>query len=136
MKTLKPFLALIGGLLRAVSAQSQTKKVLFIGDSITTANNMPDMLYQLALSNGDTLIYDVYAPAGHTLQLHSSDTITYNKINSDDWDYVVLQENIQLAALDPVTDVYPYAAKLDSAILSTDSCRETIFFMTPAYKFG
>ena len=59
----------------------QTKEVLFVGNSYTYVNDLPNMVKQIALSFGDTLIYDQNTPGGATLQMHSTNTQTLSKIS-------------------------------------------------------
>ncbi|MCX6296135.1 MAG: PKD domain-containing protein [Bacteroidetes bacterium] len=111
----------------------QNRKVLFIGNSYTYVNNLPQTIADIALSKGDTINYDSSAPGGYTFNLHTTNATTISKINSQEWDFVVLQEQSQLPSFDPVqvaVDVFPFAHMLDSMILNNDSCSETIFYMT------
>lgn len=112
---------------------SQNFKVLFIGNSYTYVNNLPQVIADIATSLGDTLTHDSSAPGGYTFNLHTSNVTTLSKINAQSWDFVVLQEQSQLPSFDPAqvsVDVYPYARQLDSLILINDSCTETFFYMT------
>jgi hypothetical protein len=117
----------------------ETKKVLFIGNSYTFSNNLPQMLADVAFSVNDTVIFDSNTPGGYTLQAHSTNSVTLNKIMSGGWDFVVLQEQSQLPSF-PVnqvqTDVFPYARILDSIINEYNPCAETMFFMTWGRKNG
>src|SRR5690554_1148237 len=74
----------------SISSQT-TKKVLFIGNSYTAANNLPSMVNNMAQSTTDVLIFESNTPGGFRFINHASNTTTLNKINSNDWDYVVLQ---------------------------------------------
>lgn len=97
------------------------------------------MLYQLALSGGDTIQYDSNTPGGYTLEDHWNSLTTQYKINQQTWDYVVLQAQSQEPALDSafVTNwVLPYADALDSIIHLNDSCTQTVFYMTWGRKNG
>ena len=49
----------------------QNKEVLFLGNSYTYVNDLPNMVKQIALSFGDSLNYDQNTPGGATLQMHS-----------------------------------------------------------------
>ena len=112
---------------------AQTTSVLFIGNSYTYVNDLPQTLHDLALSKGDSIIFDSSAPGGYTFQMHSVYATTIAKINLRQWDYVVLQEQSQMPSFPPAqvaTDTYPYATRLDSMILANDNCTETIFYMT------
>jgi PKD repeat protein len=118
---------------------SQSYDVLFLGNSYTYSNNLPEVLYQLALSNGDTVNYDSNTPGGYTFELHSTNQTTIEKIKERKWDYVVLQEQSQRPSFPPsqvAVEVYPYAIMLDSMIKASDECTETVFFMTWGRKYG
>lgn len=133
LKSMKKLLSLFLLLLISIAGNSQTKKVLFVGNSYTYVNNLPQTLADLALSLGDSVQFDSSAPGGYTFQLHTTNATTLAKIALAPWDYVVLQEQSQLPSFDPTqvaTDVYPYARQLDSLILANDSCTETLFYMT------
>ncbi len=51
---------------------AQSLDVLFIGNSYTYANNMPQMVSELALSFGDTLNFESSTPGGATFNTHQS----------------------------------------------------------------
>lgn len=120
-------------------AFSQTYKVLFIGNSYTYSYNMPGILASLADASGDTIIHLSSTPGGHTFEQHVVNQTTISYINSDDWDFAVLQEQSQRPSFAPwqvVQEVYPYAVKLDSMIKENNSCTETMFYMTWGRKYG
>lgn len=97
------------------------------------------MLYQLALSGGDTIQYDSNTPGGYTLQMHTQNATTLQKINQQSWDYVILQAQSQEPSVDTpyvVANVFPYARMLDSLIHVNDSCTQTMFYMTWGRKNG
>ncbi|MBS1687131.1 MAG: hypothetical protein JSS96_00280, partial [Bacteroidetes bacterium] len=54
-------------------AHGITKRVLFLGNSYTYVNNLPQMVADVAASVGDTLIYDYYAPGSYSIGNHSLD---------------------------------------------------------------
>ncbi len=122
-----------------LSAQSANLKVLFLGNSYTEYNNLPKLLSSLALSTGDTILTDANTPGGHTLMGHSNNAVSLAKINSQAWDYVVLQDQSQLPSF-PEADVqemvYPFARKLDSLIHLRNPCTQTMFYMTWGRKNG
>ena len=133
----KILLALI--ILGTSNLKAQPKKILFVGNSYVYTNNLPLVLYNLALANGDTIIYDSSAPGGYTFAQHTTNATTLAKINAQNWDYVVLQEQSQMPSFPPgqvQTDTYPFAAQLNDLILANDSCTETVFFMTWGRKYG
>lgn len=70
-----------------------TVKILFIGNSLTFFNNMPDMLKEISEAAKKDFYIDQITPGGKSLQSHSTDIDTINKINERKWDYIVLQSN-------------------------------------------
>lgn len=139
----KALLLLLGCILAAgMQAQAQVKKklrVLFIGNSYTATNTMPNIVRDIATTMGDTLDVDYNAPGGFTFEGHSTDAGTIGKIFLGNWNYVVLQEQSQRPAFsDPevARDVFPYARVLDSLVHKYNACGRSIFFQTWGYKNG
>jgi PKD repeat protein len=122
-----------------LASYSQQTKVLFIGNSYTYVNDLPQLLKNLALSFGDTIYTDQYTPGGYQFNQHAVDATTLSKIASLNWDYVVLQEQSQKPSFPPTqvqSDVYPYATILNNAIKTNSACTETVFYMTWGRKNG
>ena len=124
------------------SSVAQTGKnisVLFIGNSYTYTNNLPQMLQQIGYTMGDSIFVDSYTPGGYSLLQHSQDTNAINKINQQPWDYVVLQDQSQRPSFEPAfvdTAVIPYALFLDSVVHANNACTQTVFYMTWGRKYG
>ena len=111
---------------------AQPVKILFLGNSYTAVNNLPNLVYNFALSKGDTLITNSYTPGGYTFQQHSVDSNAIAKIYSNQWDFVVLQEQSQYPSFPPAqvaAEVYPYASLLDSMRHDNKPCIVTVFYM-------
>jgi hypothetical protein len=114
---------------------SQTR-VLFIGNSYTAVNNLPQLTADCALSIGFAgMPMEVASstPGGTTFQMHTTNASSQALINEGNWDYVVLQEQSQLPSFPEgqvLTDCFPFAAQLNNQILAVDSCTETVFYMT------
>lgn len=70
-------------------------RALFLGNSYTSVNNLPQLIRDVALSAGDTLIFDSHAPGGYRLSDHNGDPVSQNKIISGGWDYVIIQGQSQ-----------------------------------------
>lgn len=121
------------------AGQSVTRSALFLGNSYTASNNLPELVSQLAESAGDKLDYGSNTPGGYTLQSHTTNTTSVNQIMQGGWDFVVLQEQSQRPSF-PLwqvqQDVFPYARHLDSVINEYNPCGETMFFMTWGRKNG
>lgn len=121
------------------NVNAQTKHVLFIGNSYTGVNNLPQLIKDVAASFGDTLITDANIPGGSQFNQHAVNTTSLAKINSRNWDFVVLQEQSQKPSFSPTqvaNDVYPYAYQLNNSIKANYTCTETVFYMTWGRKNG
>lgn len=136
---MKTILLTIASCLICTLLFADTKKVLFIGNSYTAQNNLPELVKQLALAGGDTLIYESITPGGATLEQHASNPATINTILSSNWDFVVLQEQSQRPSFSDAQvadEVFPYASYLDSIVKSNDDCIGTVYYMTWGRKNG
>lgn len=137
---MKKFLLLSGFiLLTVVFANAQVKKILFLGNSYTGVNNLPEKVSMLASSLGDSVWYDSNTPGGYRLMNHATNPVTLQKIRQHDWDFVVIQAQSQEPSFPPqqvADEVLPYAAILNDSIKSNNPCSETVFFMTWGRKYG
>lgn len=123
-----------------LNLSSQTKKkILFIGNSYTYVNNLPQLVADIALSKSDTVVYDSNTPGGYTFNMHSQDATTLQKIKSQQWDVVILQAQSQEPAFSPsqvMSQTYPYAKKLCDSIRANNPCTEILLYMTWGRKNG
>ena len=133
----KYFLFLLFGAL-LVNAQT-TKKVLFLGNSYTQYNNLPSLVAQSATSTNDVLIHDSNLIGGYSLQQHATNQTSLTKINGNQWDYVVLQDQSQRPAF-PINyvnnNVFPYAIQLTNLIKQNYACSVPLFYTTWGRKNG
>lgn len=123
----------------SVAQQHKTLKVLFLGNSYTYVNNLPQLIKDIALANGDTLLFDSNCPGGHTFNNHFNNATSLSKINAQAWDCVILQAQSQEPSFSPgqvAAQTLPYAIKLDSLIKNNNACTETVFFETWGRKNG
>ncbi len=126
-------------ILFALGLQAQTRRALFLGNSYTAANSLPQMVANMANSTGDTLLFDSNTPGGFRFQAHVSNALSLAKIAAGNWHYVVLQEQSQLPSFPEAqvqTEVYPFARALDSLTQWHNPCAETVFYMTWGRKNG
>ena len=115
------------------SYYSQSKKILFLGNSYTYYNSLPQLISDVALSFGDSINWDSNTPGGYTFQGHSTNSVSLSKISMGIWDHVILQEQSQLPSFPPsqvATDCFPYASILIDSIRAGNICTEPVFFMT------
>jgi hypothetical protein len=114
-------------------------RALFLGNSYTASNNLPQMISRIAHAMGDSLYYTANTPGGYTFSGHCTNATSLSMIAAGPWDYVILQEQSQIPSLsDAEVDslCFPFARRLDSLIRVQDSCTETMFFMTWGRKNG
>jgi len=108
---------LFGALIAArAGREMKPLRILFIGNSYTSVNNLPKMIADLAKAGDQRLFeFEMETPGGCTLEKHWKDGKAVGKIAAGNWDFVVLQEQ----SLRPLNDpklMFEYAAKLDGEI--------------------
>ncbi len=110
-------------------------KVLFLGNSYTGVNNLPQLIHDVALSAGDTLVFDSHAPGGYQLIDHSLDVTSQNKIMAGGWDYVVIQGQSQ----EPITSSSEFSSggsALYNLVKQYNPCAVIMPYMTWGRKNG
>ena len=121
------------------SESGDSLSVLFVGNSYTSFNNLPNLISSIASIMGDVLIVDGSLIGGATLQNHSQNNNTTNLITKGNWDFVVLQEQSQYPSF-PLwqveQDVFPYASQLSELVSEFNECANTVFFMTWGREYG
>ena len=121
------------------SNDGKTLKVLFVGNSLTSFNNLPQTVADIASSRGNELIYDAHAPGGAKLSQHASNVGVLTKVQAQPWDFVVLQEQSQLpgfAVRQLSREVFPYAQDLAETVKATHPSASAVFYMTMAHQNG
>ena len=125
-----------------VPAQSIVKKALFLGNSYTYVNNLPLLTAALANAAGDSLFFDTNTPGGYTLGwhpiAHATSPVSLGKIQANDWDFVILQEQSQTPVISRLRDscMYPAAVILHDSVKSSHPCGRILFYLTWGRRFG
>ena len=121
---------------RSCSEDPECTRVLFIGNSYTFVNDLPGTFASLAKAGGHRVETDVEAEGGWMLSDHAQSKATRDKIKASEWDFVVLQEQSQAPASEPVrvNQTYPAARKLVAQIREAGA--EPVFFVTWAHQTG
>lgn len=116
-------------LVRDASLAIPPLRILFIGNSYTFYNDMPQQLRQLALSGGEIRIAQVerVVVGGRNLKQHWEDTVARAAIAKGDWDYVVLQEH-SLGALQAADTMRKYMGLFDAEVRKVGA--HTMLYMT------
>jgi len=104
--------------------------VLFIGNSYTAANNLPNMVTTLARAGKQRPIAaKAITPGGYTFAKHLALKKTQAAIKAGDWDVVVLQQQSQMPVFMP--DVTrSNAVKLHAEIKEHNPDARIIFYLT------
>jgi len=112
------------GVVRAVSsgcnplARSTCVRVLFIGNSYTFVNDLPTVFRDLARSEGHNVETGMVAEGGETLAQHAASSDDTQAISGSPWQFVVLQEQSEIPAIESLRqgEMYPAARSLVAAI--------------------
>lgn len=114
-----------------------TKRVLFLGNSYTHANNLPQMTANAAASVGKNLIFDMNAPGGYYIGQHITNAVSLAKIQIGNWDNVVLQDqSLALAYPGYFMNGIDSSIQMDSIIKANNLCAQTLFYGTWGRKNG
>lgn len=125
-------------LLLAISAAWGQTNVLFIGNSYTDVNNLPQMTADVAASMGSTMTWSSNTPGGCTFSMHCTNQ-SMTLIQQGGWDFVVLQEQSQNPSFPQSqveAEVFPFAARLVDSVYAASPCAEPMFYMTWGRKNG
>jgi hypothetical protein len=116
-------------------------RVLFVGNSHTYVNDMPQLLVQLGASGNPRCAVEVsmIVAGGKTLAQHLAGDQVRTRLSEARWDYVVLQEQQQVPSwtFDPKrleSEFFAPARTLDVLIRAASS--KTILYMTAARLDG
>ena len=74
-------------------------RVLFLGNSYTSTNDLPGMFTTMAAAAGRKVQVAMVANGGETLAQHASSGDDEAQLNAEPWNYVVLQEQSEIPAL-------------------------------------
>ncbi len=134
INNLKSIVTIGAALLSVTLIFGQTsKRALFLGNSYTAYNSLPQLTADIAASAGDTLEFDSNTPGGTSFSSHSVNATSISKIEQGNWDFVVLQEQSQIPSF-PLgqveTDCFPFAEQLVEMIEENNPCATPMFYMT------
>lgn len=111
-------------------------RILFIGNSYTFVNDLPKMFAELAESGGHKAEVGMAAKGGWRLADHLQAPQTLDQLQSKKWNFVVLQEQSEIPALEQTRwqQMYPAARDLVAKIRGLGIT--PIFFDTWAHRDG
>jgi len=119
-----------------LQASESCTRVLFIGNSYTYVNDLPTTFMNLARSGGHKTEVGMSAQGGWMLADHVKSSDTIAKINSEKWNFVVLQEQSEVPAFQQTrsSEMYPALRVLIGDIEADEA--KPILFLTWAYRDG
>jgi hypothetical protein len=111
-------------------------RILFIGNSYTSVNDLPKTFFELARSGNHPVEVGMFAQGGWSLADHIKSPELSDVMQSSKWDYVVVQEQSQIPSMEQSrnTAMYPAARTLIGRIKDTGA--RPIFFQTWAHQNG
>jgi len=111
-------------------------RVLFIGNSYTFVNDLPNMFAKLARSGGHKVEVGMAAKGGWQLSKHIQSPETLDTLNSIKWNFVVLQEQSEIPSVEQfrTQEMYPAARALVQKVREIGAT--PIFFITWAHRDG
>lgn len=119
-------------------AMAQQKKGLFVGNSYTEVNNLPQLVGQVCENMRTPISYSSNTPGGCTFNQHCSNQ-SMDLICQGGWDVVVLQEQSQYPSFPQnqvESEVFPFAKRLVDSVYAYSPCCEPMFYMTWGRKNG
>ncbi len=134
--------ALVLGSVRAIgsgcvfAAEGECRRILFIGNSYTSVNDLPETFARLARSAGVRIEVTAIDPGGATFADHAASADVRTTIAGTRWTAVVLQEQSEIPAAVDLRDrqMAPAAAALVDAIRAGHA--QPFLFETWAHRDG
>jgi len=120
-------------------ADGSPKRILFIGNSYTSVNNLPSLVRELAAAENCQVEVESSLVGGAWFANHVDNATTQAKIASGSWDFVVLQNQSQVPGWKPedvLSASVPHAESLASSILSASPDAEIVYFVTWGRRAG
>lgn len=104
-------------------------RILFIGNSLTDANDLPAIVQALAKANGEHIQVDAVTQGGANLEDHWNDGVALQKIAQGRWNVVVLQQGPS-SAPDSRAHLREWTRKFDERIREAGA-RTALYMVWP-----
>ncbi len=124
-----------------LNAQTEPEplKFLFIGNSYTFMNDMPEMFEKMAQKSGKNILVEKNTQAGASFKVHTGRQDMFEAIRKRQWDYVIIQGFSREMSFPPEyldTATVPYVAQILDSIYANNRCSNVRFYMTWGYEDG
>lgn len=123
----------------ALSQQIDSINILWIGNSYTYFNDLPQIFKEIAATQGVDVSNTRVLKGGEKLSGHLQNPILHEEMAKGDWDYVIIQEFSSTPALSTkyvAENVLPYAMEIDSLVHVYSPDAKTVYYMTWGHKNG
>jgi hypothetical protein len=128
---MRNLISLLTLLLLALVTEAKTLNVLFIGNSYTYVNGVPEIIKTMAEAKGHQLNYEMQAPGGYNFEKHWQDKTAAQKIENGNFDAVVLQNQSFEPVYNP-DNMMKYGGLL--AAVAKKAGARVVYYQTMAYK--
>ena len=120
----------------AASSSDRCTRVLFIGNSYTSVNDLPATFTAIAAVKRRAVYTEMIALGGMRLADHAASPQVLEKIRSGHWNYVVLQEQSQIPSVEQARQeqMFPAARALVTDIRRSGA--RPVFYATWGHKDG
>lgn len=130
------------------SFAADTTRVLFIGNSFTYQNMVPDIVKGLATAGNIRMEYAMHAPGGATIgdtaqgtYAHMENPAVFALIKQGKWNYVVVQDNqgrfiYDYGVFHPACRTIEGHKKIMDSVLFYNPCAQMVWFAGWAWKNG
>ena len=134
----KKYLLLLLIALCKTSFSQEEIRVLWLGNSYTFVNNLPELVNELSIGTDKIVMSESICPGGCTLFQHVASSTSLNAIRKGGWDYVVLQEQSQLPSIDYYRHnaMRPAYQTLYDTIMLYNPEAKVVGYMTWGRRFG
>lgn len=117
--------------------ESKATRILFIGNSYTYYYNMSGTFAAMAVSEGKSISVCEISKSGYSMKEYANTSNSYGaqvyeKLTTQKWDYVILQENSVNLTNNCESDSYPYIRKI--AELAENAGAQVVIYMVPTYS--
>lgn len=121
--------------IRSVKTDQHIKelRVLFVGNSLTYYNNLPQLVQERAAQKGIKITTDILAKPNYALIDHWNDGIVQTKINQGNFDFVIVQQGPSSQA-EGRTLLLQYGKKI-TALCKTNKTQLVFFMVWPSLQY-
>lgn len=119
--------------------QPDSVRILWIGNSFTFYNDVPQMVEDMGKLNGVDISTARVLKGGEKFSGHLQNPELHKLLEKGGWDYVIMQEFSSGPAYSTkyvAENILPYAAEIDSIAKKYSPQVETVYYMTWGHKNG